>query len=122
MNMYICPGSDWAQIGNLLPGRTVVAMKRHYNRTKDVTMTCAPPSPDMRRLMNAEKLRSRQTHLPDARIDLTQYKIRDKVIRKDDTIVLSSMSGSNSQFENKTVLSSSSCESVPGRGNLLFLW
>jgi len=53
------------------------------------------------RLLKAEKLRSCQAPLPDTCIDLPEYKKRGKLIRKGDTIVLSKMSTSNSQFENK---------------------
>jgi len=104
MNMHICPGADWAQIGNLLPRRTARAIQYHFYAITDVTRTGAPLSPDMRRLLKAEKMRSRQAPLPDTSIDLLEYKKRGKLIRKGDTIVLSSMSKSNSRFENKTAV------------------
>ena len=53
------------------------------------------------RLLKAQKLRSCQAPLPDTCLDLPEYKKRGKLIRKGDTIVLSKMSTSNSQFENK---------------------
>jgi len=80
MNMHIYPGSDWAQIGKVLAGRTAHAIRHHYS---------------------AIKLRSRQASLPDTSVDLLEYKNGGKVICKGDTIVLSNMSKSNHQFENQ---------------------
>jgi len=87
MNMHICPGNDWAQIGNFLPGRTANAINQHYHE-----------------MMKAEKLQSRRAPLPDTSIDLLEYKNWGKVICKGDTIVLSNMSNANSQLENKTAV------------------
>ena len=56
------------------------------------------------RLLKAEKLRSCQAPLPDTSIDLLKYQKKGKLIRKGQTIVLSSMSKSNSDLENKTAV------------------
>jgi len=79
MNMHICPGKDWARIGDLLHGRTASAIQVHY-----------------REMTQAEQLRSS--------VELLEYKNRGKVICKGDTIVLSNMSKSNSQLDNKTAV------------------
>jgi len=80
MNMHIYPGSDWAQIGKVLAGRTAHAIRHHYS---------------------AIKLRSRQASLPDTSVDLLEYKNGGKVICKGDTIVISNMRKSNYLFANK---------------------
>jgi len=102
MHILMCPGADWVQIGNLLPGRTVRAIKLHWYATTAATTTGAPLAPDMQRLLKAQKLRYRQDPLPDTSIDLPEYQKKDKIIRKGDTVVLSGMSKLNTEFNNKT--------------------
>ena len=101
MHILMCPGADWVQIGNRLPGRTVCAISKHLY-TIAGTRTGAPLAPDMQRLLKAQKLQYRQDPLPDTSIDMPQYQKKDKIIRKGDTVVLSGMSKWNTEFNNKT--------------------